>query len=167
MKTIFHLCIIAFFSFAVLSCTKTDFTKLAAQAPLNTDPYISSKIEKNIVQPAEMELGTPSAIVHQGDTVTIFLSYSIANEAFSNARVTMSDDATGLPIKEYDLVPSTDPSASQLTLPASLSNHPDFFFVSFVADESYTGKTISINTDLEGQITNSTDVLKAAFSVIP
>jgi hypothetical protein len=167
MKTIFHLCVIAFFSFATLSCRKTDLTKFTAETPPITDPFIYSKIEKNIVEPAGMELGTPSAIIHQGERVTIFLPYSIANETFATAKVTMTDDATGLPISTYDLVPYTDPSASNLTLPGNLFNHPEFFFVSFVADESYVGKTVSVTTNLEGQITYSTDVLNAAFSVIP
>jgi hypothetical protein len=167
MKTIFHLCVVAFISFATLSCTKTDLSKLTAETPVNNDPYISSKIDKYIVQPGSMELGTSSAIMHQGDSVTIFLPYSVVNESFVTSKVTMTDDATGLPINTYDLVSYTDPSASQLKLPDDLFYHPEFFFVTFVADESYTGKTVSITTTLEGQTTYSSDVLNGAFSIIP
>jgi hypothetical protein len=167
MKTIFHLCVIAFFSFATLSCRKTDLTNLTTETLPNTNPYIYSKIERNIVEPSGMELGTPSAIIHQGERVTIFLPYSIANEIFVTAKMTMTDDATGLPINTYDLIPYTDPSASQLTLPTSLVDHPEFFFVTFVADESYADKTVSLTTELEGQFTYSTDALNEAFSVVP
>jgi hypothetical protein len=167
MKTIFHLCTIALLSFVTLSCTKTDLSKLTAEPAPNNDAAITSRIERNIVQPIEVELGTPDAIIHQGETVTIFLPYSIANETFAATKITMTDDATGLPINTYDLVPSTDPSASQLTLPGTIFNEPQFFFVSFVADEAYAGKTVSITTNLEGQVTYSIEELKAAFSVVP
>ena len=167
MKTIFHLCTIALLCFVTLSCTKTDLSKLTAEPAPNNDPAISSGIERKIVQPIEVELGTPDAIFHQGETVTIFIPYSIANETFTSTKITMTDDATGLPINTYDLVSSNDPSASQLTLPATVQNKPQFFFVSFVADEGYTGKTISITTNLEGQVTYSADELKTAFTVVP
>ena len=167
MKTIFHLFVIAYLSFAAVSCTKTDLSKLTAETPPDTDPAIYSKIERYIVQPSPMELGTPSAVLRQGETVTIFLPYSVTNESFASAKMTMTDDATGLPINTYDLVPSTDPSAANLTLPENLFYNPPFFFVSFVVDEGYTSKTVSISTYLEGQVTYSADVINAAFTVIP
>jgi hypothetical protein len=170
MKTIFHLCIIAILSLAAISCTKSDLSRLTAEQPVdtNTDPFIYSKIERNIVEPFEVQLGTPDAVFQEGEKVTIFLPYSIANETFSTAKVTMTDDATGLPINTYDLLSYNDASASQLALPASLSDHKQpFFFISFIADEGYAGKTVSITTTLEGQATNSTDVVNAAFSVVP
>ncbi|HET6993422.1 MAG TPA: hypothetical protein VFI06_00505 [Chitinophagaceae bacterium] len=169
MKTVFHLCVVAVISFAALSCTKSDFSRLTAENPSNpnTDPYISSKIERNIVDPGEMELGTASAIIHQGEKVTIFVPYTIGNEVFSTATITMTDDATGLPIKTYDLLSYNDESSAQLTLPATVSRSQEFYFISFVADESYTGKTISITSLLEGHATSSTAVIQSAFSVEP
>ena len=167
MKTIFQLCVITFLSFAAVSCTKSGIIKASQPTPVNADPYISSKIERNIVQPAEMELGTPAAIIHQGETVTIFVPYSITNESFVNTKITMNDDATGLPLNTYELVSSADPSASQLTLPASMYDQPNFYFVTFAADESYVGKRVSITAKLEGEITYSVNELNAAFTVVP
>jgi hypothetical protein len=159
---------IAFLSVAAVSCTKSDLSKLTAEPAPITDPFIYSKIEKTIAEPSEMELGTAGAIIQQGQRVTIFLPYSIANETLVNAKMTMTDDATGLVINTYDLIPSTDAAAAQLTLPTNIIiNHSEFFFITFVADESYAGKTVSITTMLEGQVTYSNDVLNAAFSVIP
>ena len=167
MKTIFHLCVVAIFSLAAVSCTKSDLIEQHSTTPPNTDPVIDSKINRFIVEPSAMELGTASAVMHQGDRVTIFLPYSVGNETFVSTTVTMTDDATGLPINTYDLLSYTDPSASQLGLPDNMIYHPEFFFVTFVADENYTGKTVSITTNLAGQTVSSTDVLNAAFSVIP
>jgi hypothetical protein len=150
-----------------MSCTKSKLTDLTGTANPNNEPFIYSKIERNIVQPAPMELGTSSAVIRTGDTVTFFLPYTSRNEEFVESTVVLSDDATGLAINQYDLLPYSDPSAAQLNLPENLTGQPEFFFVTFVADESFVGKTVSITTRLEGQITISTDVLNAAFSVIP
>lgn len=167
MKTIFRLCLIAIISFGALSCTKSNMSDLAGTTAPDIEPFVYSKIERNIVQPAPMELGTSSAIIHQGDSVTIFLPYSRRNEEFVKSTIIMTDDATGATINMYDLIPYTDPSASQLNLPENLTGQPEFFYVTFVADESYTGRTVSIATRLEGQITMSTDALYGAFTVIP
>jgi hypothetical protein len=166
MKMIFRLCAIAFFSIALSSCSKTDLSIPQGGAPPTPDAFISSRIEPNIVEPADMTLGTTSAVLHQGDKMTIFVPYSISNESFVTATVTMTDDATGLPINTYDLVPSTDALASNITLPQSLFNQQNFYFLSFIADENYGGKTVTITTTLVGEVTHSTEVLNAAFSVI-
>lgn len=167
MKTIVRLCLIAIISFGAMSCTKSKVTDLTGTANPDNEPFVYSKIERTIVQPAPMELGTSSAVIHSGETVTIFVPYISRNEEFVKTTVVMTDDATGLAINQYDLISHLDPSAAQLNLPENLTGQPEFFFVTFVADESYTGRTVSITTRLEGQITNSTDFLIAAFTVIP
>ena len=165
MKTIIHLCVIATLSFATLSCKKSDLPQNNLLTATNNDAVIDSRIDRFILEPTSMELGTPDAIIHEGDRVTIFLPYEIVNENFVSAMITMTDDATGLPVNTYDMVSSKDPTASQLVLPENLMNNPEFFFVTFVANEDYTGKTISVTTKLVGNSTFSTDVLNAAFSV--
>jgi len=166
MKTISRLCAIAIFSLCVASCTKTDLNQTVPN-PVTAEPTISSRIERNIVEPGEMELGTPAAIIHGGERITIFVPYSIINEAFTSSRITMTDEATGETIDSYDLVPSTDPSGYELNKPSSMHEQPNFFFVTFVANESYVGKTVAITTTLQGQVTLSTDVLNSAFTVVP
>lgn len=165
MKTIIHLCVVATISLATLSCKKSDLPQNNLLTTSNNDAVIDSRIDRFILEPTSMELGTPDAIIHQGDRVTIFLPYEIVNENFVSAMITMTDDATGLPVYTYDMVSSKDPSASQLVLPENLSDNAEFFFVTFVANEDYTGKTISITTKLIGHSTSSTDVLNAAFYV--
>ena len=165
MKTITHLCVAAILSFAIVSCKKSVLPQNDQLPAFNNEPFLDSRIDRFIMEPTSMELGTPDAIVHEGNQVTIFLPYEIVNDNFVSAMITMTDDATGLPVNTYELVSSKDPSASQLVLPEDLSDNADFFFVTFVANEDYTGKSISITTKLIGHSTSSTDVLNSAFSV--
>ena len=165
MKTIFQFCAVAIISLAVISCQKSNLSEFSV-APPNTDPMIYSKISKQIVQPAAMELGSQSAVIHEGETVTIFLPYTAKNESFVSATIKMTDALTGETINTYDMVPSADESASQLQLPDELLDHPEFFFITFVANENYTGRSVSISTNLTGQVTSSTDEVVSAFSVV-
>jgi hypothetical protein len=167
MKTLFNFFVIAVLSMGALSCTKSSSTStIVTPPPPNTDPFIYSRINRNIVQPVTMQLGTTSSILHIGDVVTIFLPYSSTNEEFVSTTITMADGSTDLPINTYSLVSSADASASGLTLPDDMLDQHNFFFVTFVIDETYLGKSVSLKSKLEGQITTSTDALAGAFSVV-
>jgi hypothetical protein len=113
-----------------------------------------------------MELGTASAIIHEGNTVTIYLPYAMDNEQLQSATITFTDDATGLPVSTLNLIKSTDPSAAGLNPPDGLRYVP-FMFVTFTAESDYTNKTISISTTMTGAHITSTDAIGAAFSVQP
>jgi hypothetical protein len=166
MKTILSVITIAFLSAAVVSCTKSDLSGNTIQTPVNTDPYISATINRSIVQPTAMELGTPSSILRQGDVVTIFVPFATRNEAIVSTTLTITDDATGEIIETHNLSHSTDPSATDLTLPENLYNDGNYFFVTFAVGDAYVGKTVSLKTKLEGQNISSEDVIPAAFTVI-
>ena len=167
MKTIFHLCIIAIFSFAAVACKKSALPEPIAAIPGYNEPGITSKINRFIMEPVSMQLGTEYSVIHKGDKVTILVPYTNVNENITSATITMTDDATGLPVGTYDLIPSTDESASLLTLPKNMTYQKDFYYVSFEASEEYFGKKISITTTLVGENMTSTDVLSAAFTVEP
>jgi hypothetical protein len=167
MKTIFHLCVIAIFSIATVSCKKSDLSDVTSEPTVYTEPTISSKINPFIIEPSALELGTEFAVIHTDEKVTFFIPYSITNENIKNATVTMTDDATGLTVNTYNLIPSSDPSASSLNFPDNMELGKEFYFISFVASEEYVGKTISISTRISGESTTSRDQLNAAFSVTP
>ena len=168
MKTFFRLCLLATFSIVVSSCTKTNFdqtTNNTAQPPIPT-PVIEAKIYRFINQPFETRLGTAEAIFHEGDNVVIYIPYLVTNDKLQNASISMINDAKGLEIAKFDLLPSTDPSADQLKVPQEIKDLP-FMFVTFTADNNFTDKTISLITTFTGNLTTTTDAIPAAFSVVP
>ena len=164
MKIVFRFCVAAILCVGAVSCTKSTS---GIAMPSNNEPFIYSKINTSIAQPIHMQLGTESSILSVGDRVTIFLPYSSRNEEFVSRNITMTDVLTEEPIRTYQLVSSEDPSASDLILPDDMLDQQNFFFVTFVIDESYTGKSITLKSTLEGQHTSSRDVMPAAFSVLP
>ena len=169
MKTVFQFFVVAILSFGALSCTKSSSTNnVVMPPPSSNDPFIYSRISRNIVQPVSMQLGTASSTLHLDDVVTIFVPYDSRNEEFTSTAITMADEATNLPINTYDMISSEDPSAADLNLPEEIMfGQHKFFFVTFHIDESYIGKSVSITSRLEGQITSSTDVINGAFNVVP
>jgi len=169
MKTVFQFFVVALLSFGTLSCTKSTSTNnVVSPPPSNNDPFIYSRISRNIVQPVAMQLGTASSTLHMGDVVTIFVPYDSRNEEFTSTAITLSDDATNLPINTYSMISSEDPLAADLNLPEEIMvGQHNFFFVTFRIDESYIGKSVAITSLLEGQITSSTDIITGAFHVVP
>ena len=166
MKAIIHLCLMAIFSIAVSSCSKTDLTNSIGNNNIpNTTPVIDARIYHFVNQPFETELGTPAAVFHEGDNVTIYIPYVVVNDNLQSATISMIDDATGLEIGKYDLVPSTDPSAAQLNIPDAVRLVP-FMFVTFTTDNNYTDKTISLTTSFAGLLTSTTDAVNSAFTVV-
>ena len=170
MKTVFRICVVAFLSVGAMSCTKSSSSGTSGivtpPAP-DTDPFIYSKINTQIAEPVPMQLGTESSIVHPGDRVTIFVPYSLRNETFAYATITMADKLTNEPIRTYDMISSEYASSSEIVLPENMGDDNRFFFVTFVVDGSYANKSITLKSKLQGQITSSSDELIGAFTVIP
>jgi hypothetical protein len=168
MKIVFRFCVAAILCVGAASCTKSSGTSgIVAPPNPSIEPFIYSKINPSIAQPARMQLGTASSILNVGDQVTIFLPYSSWNEEFVSRTITMIDQATNEPIGSYVLTSSEDPSASDLILPEDMLDKQQFFFVTFVIDENYIGKSITLKTTLQGQHASSFDEMPGAFNVLP
>src|SRR2546423_15376364 len=110
MKTIFRLSLTAILLLAIVSCKKADFSS----APPENPPLLNARIYHFISEPVSMEMGTPQSTINTGDWVTVFVPYDINNEEINEAKITMTDDATGEDVGVYDLVSYTDASASSL-----------------------------------------------------
>jgi hypothetical protein len=164
MKTVLRICILLILSFVLYSCSKTD--AVAATDPPPAIPNITSKIYPYTTQPAPIVLGTAQSVFHEGDVVTLYVPYGVSNDIVVSANLVITDAGSSDVINTFTLLPSSDPSAAQLNLPADLHDVP-FMFVTFTADNAFTGKAVNVSTSIAGSTAHSEDVLNNAFSVIP
>ncbi len=162
MKTVIRLSFLAIASFVMFSCKKDD--AVVTQPQPQADPNITSKIYPYTTQPISTTLGSAQTVFNTGDVVTIFVPYGVGNDNVVSSSLVASDNASGDAIATYALLPSTDPSAAQLDVPADLHDVP-FMFVTFTADNNFSGKVIDISTSIVGNKAHSEDTLATAFSV--
>jgi len=163
MKTVIRLSFLAFASFVLFSCTKSD-ALVVNEPPVPDSPNITSKIFPYTTQPVNAALGSAQTVFNTGDVVTIFVPYGVGNDDIVSSTLVVSDNASKDAIATYPLLLSTDPSAAQLNIPADLQNVP-FMFVTFTADNNFTGKIIDVSTSIVGNKAHSEDTLATAFSV--
>jgi hypothetical protein len=163
MKTVIRLSFLAFASFVMFSCKKSD-TLVVNEPPVPDTPNITSKIFPYTTQPVSTSLGSAQTVFTTGDVVTIFVPYGVGNDDIVSSTLVVSDNASGDAIATFDLLPNTDPSAAQLNVPADLHDVP-FMFVTFTADNNFSGKVIDVATSIVGNKAHSEDTLATAFSV--
>ena len=163
MKTIFSLAIAAFISTCFISCTKDQVPANDFVTSVNNTPEITSKIFTKTNDPAPMEFGA-STVINTGSRVAIYLPYGINKDVMQTATITLTDAVTEETLGVFNLLESTDASAATLNIPADLAWVP-FKFAAIDIDNTYTGRTITITTNLAGQVAVSDDVLPNAFSV--
>jgi hypothetical protein len=163
MKAVIRLSLLAVGFLAMVSCSKTD-APVDNQPPVPDLPNITSKIFPYTTQPVNATLGSAQTVFNTGDAVTLFVPYGVGNDVIVSSTLVVTDHASGDAIATFNLIPSTDTSAAQLTIPADLQNVP-FMFVTFTADNNYTGKVIDINTSIVGNKAHSEDSLATAFSI--
>ena len=166
MKNLFRLSLVALVIIAVSSCTKSELTNSTVNPPPDTSPALQAKIYHFVNEPAEMELGTPNAILHEGEQMTFYVPYALSNDQLTDASVSLIETGTETELANFTLISYTDPSAATLNLPADLRYVP-FMFVRFTPDNTFTGKTITIRTVFNSNQLTSVDELNAAFSVNP
>ncbi len=163
MKTIFYLCSAAIISLAAVSCTKQQVPANNEPNTVVTDPVISSKIFTKTNDPAAIEFGT-GAVLNTGSRVAIYLPYVISNEVLQSATLTLMDANTEETLGTFNFLPSSDQSAATLNIPGELWYVP-FMFAAVDLDNTYSGRTITIITQMSGQVAVSNDVLPNAFTV--
>jgi len=114
-----------------------------------------------------MVLGTESSVLHVGNRVTIFVPYTMTNEAFVSTTITVADKLSDAPIRTYELISSEDDLAAEIVLPDNMRSQSHYLFATFVLDGSYANKSVTLKSRLQGQTTSSSDELIGAFSVAP
>jgi hypothetical protein len=167
MKTLLRLTLLTFISTSLFSCTKTIDKEWSSQnAPAAvTEPSVSAKIYDYTTQPALMNLGSPAAIVQEGNKVTIFVPYGIVNDKVNTATLTVKDASLDEVIGTYNLLPNTNSAAAQLVVPTDLK-FSTFMFATFTIDGAYVGKTVNLYTNIAGSKVNTEDSFENAFSVL-
>ena len=163
MKTILNLFLGATLIVSVASCKKESAESIKLETTVVTDPVIDSKIYSRTNNPSAIEFGG-GTMISTGSRVAIYVPYVVANDALQVATITLVDENTQEPIGTYNLLPSSDASAGTLTIPYDLAYVP-FLFAAIDLDVTFTGKTVTITTHLNGTNTSSDDVLPNAFSV--
>ena len=166
MKIIFRFCVAAILCVGALSCTKSSSSDVVTP-PSNTEPFIFSNINRTISQPSQMVLGTESSVLHVGNRVTIFVPYTMTNDAFVSTTITVADKLSDAPIRTYELISSEDDLAAEIVLPDNMRSQSHYLFATFVLDGSYANKSVTLKSRLQGQTTSSSDELIGAFSVAP
>lgn len=165
MKTIFTLLAAAFFSVTIISCSKNQvLPNNNVGNTASTEPVISSKIYTRTNNPFTVNFGQAEAVFSAGDKVAVYLPYVITNDVLQNATITLTDAATEEVVGSFNLLPASNPALSDLRVPSDLS-YVSFRFILIDLDNTYSGKTITMKTNLTGQFTSSADVLTNAFSV--
>jgi hypothetical protein len=167
MKTTFHICLIALISFATVSCSKSEMGQnpTATFAPAKAE--VSASIHRFIMEPSPMEIGTVASTIDYGSDVTLFVPYTLVNEQVVSAKISMIDDATGQMIKSYNLVHSSNETALLLSLPANLLDfNQDYYFIRFNAGDDFNGKTVTLQTEIKGQVSKVKDAVTGAFTVL-
>jgi len=114
-----------------------------------------------------MVLGTESSVLHVGNRVTIFVPYTMTNDAFVSTTITVADKLSDAPIRTYELISSEDDLAAEIVLPDNMRSQSHYLFATFVLDGSYANKSVTLKSRLQGQTTSSSDELIGAFSVAP
>lgn len=166
MKTLLRLTLLTFVSIVLFSCSKTiDKEWASPNAPAVTEPSVSAKIYEYTTQPALMNLGSPAAIVQEGNKVTIFVPYGIVNDKVTTATLTVKDAVLDEMIGTYNLLPNTNSAAAQLIVPDDLK-FSSFMFATFTIDAAYAGKTVSLHTNITGSQVATQDSFENAFSIL-
>jgi hypothetical protein len=167
MKTLVRFAMLSLFSATLFSCTKTiDKEWASASTPPVTEASVSAKIYDYTTQPSFMNLGSQAAILEQGNTITIFVPYAIANDKVTTATLTVKDAEFDELIGTYNLLPSTSSAAAQLVVPEELK-FSTFMFATFTVNEAYAGKKVSLYSNIAGSKVATEDSFANAFSVLP
>lgn len=187
MKKLFHLGIVALIAFSVSSCTKSAGDLLSKENSTNTEkqsigtskpvknpnspisPLDLTKIYNFINQPFEMELGLDNGEAIQSGQIAVFyvtLSQVIADEYPFNATLTTTDASTGEPIETYKLISYRDVGTVDAIVPDELVGTPFMVALVYLGDQ-YNNRTITLSSEIEFGLFNTTAQLERAFDVIP
>lgn len=164
MKTVIRLGFLLTLSVVFFSCSKQN--ELSTTAVDNSIPSISSKIFPYTNQPIATMLGKSQGGFHSGDVIALYVPYGVYNDVVVSGTLMLKDVAHDQVLGTYQLLPSTDSSAAQLTIPGEIRDVP-FMFTTFTIDDSYIGKTVSIYTSIAGSRTASEDFLENGFFIEP
>lgn len=178
MKTLFH-----FGAFILLTCTFTACSKSSNELPApggdqqrmsrSRDAANSSemwtKVVPEIMEPRATALGNPGSYLYDGDQAVFFvlISAETSSDIYSGS-ILFRDEATGNVIQTYTMLPDTDPLASGLVLPETITqNGFRYLFVQVPIDLQYAGMTVAIETTVQ-QPTGETSQtsLPSAFTVL-
>lgn len=150
--SILALCTILFFS-----CSHTR-TTTSFPIKLNAFVYAMATHE------TEMRLAKTTSIAAAGQDINIFVPYTVQGDEIHSATICWTDAATGEPIKEVALQPSTDLSVMNIKVPEELQG-THFLFAHIPVEEALSGHSINIHSKIESRWKVVEDKIDRAFRV--
>jgi hypothetical protein len=161
MKQIVTATILAITSLSFYSCNKNVSEDVLVAIP---EPKLESAIYPAITKPGLMVIGTEQSICTTGDNITLFVPYEVVSEDIQEATITIKDAATGVILKEVPMNFSTDISVLNVTVPEELQGQL-FLFSNLNLDTEFTGKTVTVSTNIKATLLRSTNTLENAFQI--
>lgn len=162
MKKFVSVSYLAFISLLFFSCSKNDSHYIFAEAEIPA--RLESAIYPVITKPGEMAIGNEQAICSVGETVTLFLPYEVVADDVQNAALYIKDAQTGEVLREIAMVPSTDLSILNITVPEEIQG-TTYMFVSFPIENDMSGKHLGLSTKITAYKLSSEDAMSNAFQV--
>lgn len=161
MKQIVTAAILAISSFSFYACNKNVSEDILVAIP---EPKLESAIYPAITKPGLMGLGTEQSICATGDNITLFVPYEVVSEDIQEATITIRDAVTGTVLKEVPMNFSTDLSVLNIPVPEELQGQT-FLFSNMNLENEFTGKTVTVSTNIKATLLRSANTLESAFQV--
>jgi hypothetical protein len=156
MKATIYLAVLAI---VFSSCKKDPFTV----PDVTPQPQLQAKIFPVINEPREAVLGDTSAVFSVGERITIYVPYEAAFDEVSSATLIVTDES-GDVMDSFAMGYSHQMMVGEMNVPQALQGS-SFVFAIVEVGELYSGKTLSLQTQISGSRTVSDDYLPNAFSV--
>lgn len=148
------------FSFAFLSsCTKNDNYYIP-----ELEPSLEASVYPQAAAPGLRPLGTEQATLAAGDIATFFVPFQVTADDVQTAVLVVRDANTGELLREVEMIPSSDLTVTNITVPEELQGQT-FYFSTVLIDTDFQGHAVSLSTTLKGNRLQAEGSLPNAFIV--
>lgn len=162
MKKLLQHSYLAIFILLLSSCSKDNSYFIFASE--ETAPRLESDIYPIATKPAEMIIGSELSIASPGETLTIFVPYTIASDDVQTGIITVKDEISGAIVREIAMTASTDLSVLNVAVPEEIQG-TTFMFANIPVENDLVGLSLSVSSKITGNKLSTDDSIKAAFVV--
>ena len=162
MKKLLQHSYLAIFILLLSSCSKDNSYFIFASE--ETAPRLESDIYPIATKPAEMIIGNELSIASPGETLTIFVPYTVASDDVQAGIISVKDEISGAIVREIAMTVSTDLSVLNVAVPEEIQG-TTFMFANIPVENDMVGLSLSVSSKITGNKLSTDDSIKAAFVV--
>ncbi len=162
MKKLLQHSYLAIYILLLTSCSKDNSYFIFASE--ETASRLESDIYPIATKPAEMIIGNELSIASPGETLTIFVPYTVVSDDVQTGIITVKDEISGAIVREIAMTASTDLSVLNVAVPEEIQG-TTFMFANIPVENDLVGLSLSVSSTITGNKLSTGDSMKAAFSV--